>query len=382
MLFAKKFNFSVFDLDPKRIYCQDENGLRKLQKNLLSILASSKATNKTATLFTSGTTSSIRNAYDYTLDAYRAIEDYHIQRIMSFNDLPFGNVFILKPVGTDRKIKPCEAQPFSDPYEWLPLGLKNSVRDLYYCIDYTVSDWNKTLAAASSFNPSFVYARPSEILLAKGAQKVQFPVLTSRETLHDYIRSVALETFSDCIDKMRCWDGGLSFFECKFKTKHINDELSLAESIDGKIFSTDFFNFDQKFVNYHNGDLGKIEQKTCDCGIYGNYFSYFGGKSMEVIVTQTGVVPGTLIADAIFQASEEIPAFIEKRFAFSILQNIDRSIIFKSDINLNDSHKSTIKKIFKNIDQNILVYFEPMDDVIKSKCMFIKSNAAKEFYSQ
>jgi phenylacetate-coenzyme A ligase PaaK-like adenylate-forming protein len=157
--------------------------------------------------------------------------------------------------------------------------------------------------------------------------------------------------------------------------------LCLANCVDGSVFSTDFFNFDQKFVDYHNGDLGDIGQKKCDCGIYGNFFRYFGGKSMEVIVTEKGSIPGTLIADAIFQASEEIPAFIEKKFRFSILQNKDRSVAFKSDIELNDDHKSTIKNIFNNIDKSILVYFEPIEDVAKTKYLFIKSYAAKEKYS-
>lgn len=367
-------NANRLNLNPKRIYFYDLKGLEEHQNKLLKLLRKSNPSVAVA-MRSSGTTSGMANSYLYTKVNHEIIEDYHISRIMHFNQLNFGNVFRLKLVGLDSIRKPCEAVPFSDPYVFLPLGLKNKVRDLYYRIDYTIDDWNSTLEAASGMKPSFVYGRPSEVLLMRGAKKIGFPVITSMETLHGHTRKLALEIFSDCIDKMRCWDGGLSFFECRHKTKHINDELCLAEeNQDGKIYSTDFFNHDQKFVKYHNGDLGQISIGLCECGIYGKYFKHFNGKSLETIITKRGPVPGSQIVDAIFQANEH-----EKElFNFSVIQESDGKIIFVSDKEIDSRQKEPIAKIFSNI--GLCTSFRSETKISKNKQMLIVSKAAKEYY--
>ncbi len=70
-------------------------------------------------------------------------------------------------------------------------------------------------------------------------------------------------------DHMRCWDGGASFFTCKFGTYHLNDNLAwVTQGPDNKMISTDYFNIVAPFVNYWNGDLCEIENeyKLCECG--------------------------------------------------------------------------------------------------------------------
>lgn len=70
-------------------------------------------------------------------------------------------------------------------------------------------------------------------------------------------------------DHMRCWDGGASFFTCKFGTYHLNDNLSwVHQGPDKKMISTDYFNIVAPFVNYWNGDLCEIkdEYQLCACG--------------------------------------------------------------------------------------------------------------------
>lgn len=72
-----------------------------------------------------------------------------------------------------------------------------------------------------------------------------------------------------CCDHMRCWDGGASFFTCKYGTYHLNDNLAwVTEGPDHKMISTDYFNIISPFVNYWNGDLCEIEDeyKLCECG--------------------------------------------------------------------------------------------------------------------
>ena len=69
-------------------------------------------------------------------------------------------------------------------------------------------------------------------------------------------------------DHMRCWDGGATFFTCKYKTYHLLDNLSLCYEIENKLISTDYFSFPSPFVNYWNGDYCEIKDKyeRCECG--------------------------------------------------------------------------------------------------------------------
>ena len=69
-------------------------------------------------------------------------------------------------------------------------------------------------------------------------------------------------------DHMRCWDGGATFFTCKYKNYHLCDNLSWSEEIDGKLITTDYFSLPSPFVKYWNGDLCKINDKyeRCECG--------------------------------------------------------------------------------------------------------------------
>jgi DNA-directed RNA polymerase subunit N (RpoN/RPB10) len=69
-------------------------------------------------------------------------------------------------------------------------------------------------------------------------------------------------------DNMRCWDGGATFFSCKYETYHLMDNLSWTECVDNKLISTDYFSFPSPFIRYWNGDLCEIkdEYQLCACG--------------------------------------------------------------------------------------------------------------------
>jgi hypothetical protein len=74
--------------------------------------------------------------------------------------------------------------------------------------------------------------------------------------------------FASVCDHMRCWDGGASFFTCRSGNYHLMDNLSWCEELDGRLISTDYFNFASPFVRYWNGDLCRIGRNflRCDCG--------------------------------------------------------------------------------------------------------------------
>lgn len=69
-------------------------------------------------------------------------------------------------------------------------------------------------------------------------------------------------------DHMRCWDGGVTFFTCKYNTYHLLDSLAWAYSDDYRLISYDYFSLPSPFVNYWNGDYADIsnEYERCRCG--------------------------------------------------------------------------------------------------------------------
>jgi hypothetical protein len=100
-------------------------------------------------------------------------------------------------------------------------------------------------------------------------------------------------------DHMRCWDGGASFFTCKFGTYHLNDNFAwVTQGSDNKLISTDYFNIAAPFINYWNGDRCKIENdyRKCECGrwyrpfkmIQNRPFALKGPKKLTLIKEQIG----------------------------------------------------------------------------------------------
>lgn len=71
----------------------------------------------------------------------------------------------------------------------------------------------------------------------------------------------------DVRDEMRCWDGGATFYTCKYGNKHWVDYLAKTWIQDGKLWSSDFFNVCQPHINYCNGDvLTRTYGAKCSCG--------------------------------------------------------------------------------------------------------------------
>lgn len=92
---------------------------------------------------------------------------------------------------------------------------------------------------------------------------------TANKTNIQYLDQLKSEKCIDnYCDHMRCWDGGVTFFTCKFGVRHVLEHLSYPIVKDGKLISKDYFALENPFWNYWNGDYAEINQeyKRCDCG--------------------------------------------------------------------------------------------------------------------
>jgi hypothetical protein len=90
--------------------------------------------------------------------------------------------------------------------------------------------------------------------------------------------------FDGICDHMRCWDGGASFFTCRFGNYHLMDNLSWCDELDGKIISTDYFNFSSPFIRYWNGDMCQISKKfsRCECGRLFREFEFLENRPFSL----------------------------------------------------------------------------------------------------
>ncbi len=60
-------------------------------------------------------------------------------------------------------------------------------------------------------------------------------------------------------DHMRCWDGGVTFFTCRYHTAHLIDGLAWAATDnEHRLISDDYYSLASPFVNYWNGDYATI----------------------------------------------------------------------------------------------------------------------------
>lgn len=90
--------------------------------------------------------------------------------------------------------------------------------------------------------------------------------------------------FGSVCDHMRCWDGGASFFTCRAGNYHLMDNLSWCEDVDGRLVSTDYFNFASPFVRYWNGDTCRIGDShlRCECGRLYREFDFLENRPFSL----------------------------------------------------------------------------------------------------
>lgn len=108
----------------------------------------------------------------------------------------------------------------------------------------------------SQYSPLFQELSPCALLLT-GEQLAP--------TLAEHLRSLGF----DVRDFMRCWDGGATFYTCRFGGKHWVPFLADLSLNDGNcLIATDLYNAAQPHCDYWNGDILERNEAVnmCRCG--------------------------------------------------------------------------------------------------------------------
>lgn len=256
-------------------------------------------------LKTSGSMSSSRN-YKYSLMQYMIIETHQLWRIEQAHEMDYpGIVLSIKYSPTyniNQNYEECFLSELNESS--FELGKDNRVTLLNYRRNTGDKSFCNTMMAGRDINPKFVEGSPSqlEFMYLRSGGKIQFdcPFISTRETLRPHVRALGMKMFPLVIDKMRCWDGGMGFFECKHGRRHVYDELAYIEQTNNRLLaSTDFYNYATPFLRYVNSDVGDLDIGICNCGVYGKYLKSFEGKVSEVIKVGNYLIPGSLIVEDI-----------------------------------------------------------------------------------
>lgn len=169
-------------------------------------------------------------------------------------------------------------------------------------------------------------------------------------------------------DHMRCWDGGASFFTCKYNTYHLLDNLTwVYQGESNEMISTDYFNMASPFINYWNGDLCEIkdEYKLCQCGRHYRPFKMLQNRPFAL----KGPVKLTEIKKNISELS-----FKEK---INQVQFENLSVNIYSYSELKQNEKNTLDVLFKDYKTNY--FFETLTPTIEE---FYKTNIIDENFDE
>ncbi|MCC5451125.1 hypothetical protein LMJ53_05160 [Rheinheimera sp. UJ51] len=196
-------------------------------------------------------------------------------------------------------------------------------------------------------------------------------LIVGAEPLFDVQREVIEKAFSaPLFNTYGCREFTLIAAECKEKTGlHINDDHLVVEITDdsglatkdvGNIVITDLYNYGMPLVRYVNGDIAKLKDNPCPCGLPFSQLSYIDGRRLDKIVTKSGnLLPGEFF---IYILKDVVG--IDK---FQVIQNavseIDLKIIKTEKYDANFAETYVNQCLIDTVGDELLVNFYYVDDI-------------------
>lgn len=149
------------------------------------------------------------------------------------------------------------------------------VRGRHYYLDY-LGFYDAIFAYCDQHDIDVVLAPGQAIAsLAWNARRLKRskPICRLLSNTGDKVSRADLDSLEPIVsswcDHMRCWDGGITFMTCRYKTPHLLDGLAWTRSDkQNRLISDDYYSLPSPFVNYWNGDHGQVGDtyKRCECG--------------------------------------------------------------------------------------------------------------------
>lgn len=335
-------NLNIWDKNKHRTLFKNNCDLENYQNYFLEKLLRNKQEYEPLWLMSSGTTSNTPKHYKFPNKFYNTIENHHIWKLMHSHKIQPGNVIKIFQ-GTDTN----STNKLEGPTKVSSMGLMNDTWQLIFNpskIDNFF--WKNIFTTIRNLKPKFLYTSPSvfDSFQQEIEENFEFPIVFSCEVLADSVRKKSNLYFEKTIDKMIDWTTGLGFFECEFATKHVYDEFCVAKQKEKEnIVSINLFNYCSDHIEKTCDDLGILKQKTCQCGIFGNYLHEFKGKTFECLVSKKGIkYSANYIANILSTLSFELDQY-------EILQTKNKDIEFNTKNSIDDLQVLEIVKILNRL---------------------------------
>ncbi|PCI66331.1 MAG: hypothetical protein COB38_10270 [Gammaproteobacteria bacterium] len=197
-------------------------------------------------------------------------------------------------------------------------------------------------------------------------------IVSSAETLTEEKRKT-IEKALHCkvLNRYGSREVGLIASECKQqKGLHINADNLLVELVDnnghavsegnGDIIVTDFWNFGMPIIRYKLGDVGKVSNTTCDCGINLPLLGSVEGRSGDFFVKPDGSkIHGEYFTHLFY----ELPQVKQFQMIQQSLEQIDLKIVETSSQTDHDYLEPIIFKTKAMLGEQVQVDVEILDEI-------------------
>ncbi|HOJ19253.1 MAG TPA: hypothetical protein PLT92_11895 [Ignavibacteriaceae bacterium] len=212
-----------------------------------------------------------------------------------------------------------------------------------------------------SYKPKVIRSYPDPLhLLSKYVKENNYKlsvenIVTTGNTLHDYVRKDIEEAFNSKIfDTYNC-EGNPNFFECPtHNCYHATSEYGILEVVNeddenipsngiGRLISTDIANFSHPFIRYDTQDLVEVSSNKCSCNRNLFEIKKILGRDNDIIESSSGARFIVHHFTAFFsQDNEKINRSIEQ---FQIIKKKNNEIDML--LKVNNNYSTLIEKYVK-----------------------------------
>lgn len=229
----------------------------------------------------------------------------------------------------------------------------------------------------NSFKPKFIRGYPSSIYfmskwIEENKLEVHKPlaIFTTAEKLYLNMRE-KIKTVFNCnvYDNYGTSDGGVGCYECpEHNGYHIDTERSVLqivdnegnelENVEGKVISTNLYNYSMPLIRYDNGDLGIISNDICGCGRRHELLKDIVGRSVEILFTPEGKNVHGMYLVYILKTCKGIKEYQV------IQERLDKIVIkIVPEKEFNDRQLELIRNEIKKKSKSWIVEFKLVDNI-------------------
>lgn len=214
---------------------------------------------------------------------------------------------------------------------------------------------NDFLSIIRGFHPKMLFGYPSALShIAKYADKsginmrdlgIQVAFVTSERLYDDQRRQISEVFGCPVANGYGGRDAGFIAHECPAGGMHITAEDIIVEIIDsdghplshgesGEIVVTHLASRDFPFIRYRTGDIGILDDRTCDCGRGLPLLREIQGRSTDFVIAQDGTVMHGLALIYILRDMPEIKIFkiLQESLDFTRVQVVTEAGLYPSQI--------------------------------------------------